>query len=60
MDVWMLSTYRRAHDNAFHDAAHRTARAMAAAFKQLYVCAAGAGSTGGVLVGSAGNSQVLS
>jgi len=56
----MLSTYRRGHDNAFCAAAHCAARAMTVAFKQLYVCAAGAGLTGGVLVGSLGNSQVLS
>ena len=36
----MLSTYRRAHDNAFCSAPHRAARAMAAAFKQLYGYAA--------------------
>jgi len=55
----MLSTHRRGHDNAFCAAAHRAARAMTVAFKQLYACAAGAGLTGGVLVGSTGKSQVL-
>jgi len=48
--VSVPSTHRRAHDNAFRAAAHRAARAMAVAFKQLYACAAGVGHAGDVLV----------